>query len=92
MRFIARWPDHVPERHEVRVRCSGAYATRRRVWRRRGAMLLGAAWVNRKPLIGDQRLVCAAEDRLGLPAVATPLQRPVRYERAHRGRRGVPDW
>ena len=40
LEFIARWVDHVPERYEVRVRYSGAYATRRRVWwRRRGVML-----------------------------------------------------
>jgi hypothetical protein len=37
LEFIARWVDHVPERYEVRVRYSGAYATRRRVWwQRRG--------------------------------------------------------
>jgi len=43
LEFIARWVDHVPERYEVRVRYSGAYATRRRVWwHRRGVMLVGA--------------------------------------------------
>jgi hypothetical protein len=40
LEFIARWVDHVPERYEVRVRYSGAYSTRRRVWwRRRGVRL-----------------------------------------------------
>jgi len=40
LEFVARWVDHVPERYEVRVRYSGAYATRRRVWwRRRGVVL-----------------------------------------------------
>jgi hypothetical protein len=40
LEFIARWVDHVPERYAVRVRCSGAYATRRRVWwQRRGVTL-----------------------------------------------------
>jgi hypothetical protein len=40
LEFIARWLDHVPERYETRVRYSGAYATRRRVWwRRRGVVL-----------------------------------------------------
>ena len=44
LEFIARWVDHVPERYEVRVRYSGAYATRRRVWwQRRGVMLARAS-------------------------------------------------
>ncbi len=43
LEFIARWLDHVPERYEVRVRYSGAYATRRRVWwHRRGVTLVEA--------------------------------------------------
>ncbi|HEY3217404.1 MAG TPA: transposase [Candidatus Eisenbacteria bacterium] len=43
LEFLARWLDHVPERYEVRVRYSGAYATRRRVWwHRRGVTLVGA--------------------------------------------------
>jgi hypothetical protein len=44
LEFLARWVDHVPERYEVRVRCAGAYATRRRMsWRRRGIVLAGAS-------------------------------------------------
>ncbi len=35
LEFLARWADHVPERYEVRVRFAGAFATRRRVSRRR---------------------------------------------------------
>jgi len=43
LEFLARWVDHVPERYEVRVRYSGAYATRRRVWwQRRGVTLAQA--------------------------------------------------
>lgn len=42
LEFIARWLD-VPERYEVRLRYSGAYASRRRVWwHRRGVTLVGA--------------------------------------------------
>jgi hypothetical protein len=44
LEFIARWGDHVPERYEVRVRYSGAYATRRRVWwQQRGVRLARAS-------------------------------------------------
>ena len=44
LEFLARWVDHVPERYETRVRYSGAYATRRRVWwRRRGVRLARAS-------------------------------------------------
>ena len=43
LEFLARWVDHVPDRHEVRVRYAGAYATRRRVWwRRRGVELVAS--------------------------------------------------
>ena len=44
LEFLARGVDHVPERYEVRVRYTGAYATRRRVWwRRRGVVLVRAS-------------------------------------------------
>jgi hypothetical protein len=35
LEFLARWVDHVPVRYETRIRYYSAYATRRRVWRRR---------------------------------------------------------
>ena len=42
LEFIARWLDHVQEHHEVRLRYSGTYASRRRVWwHRRGVTLVG---------------------------------------------------
>jgi hypothetical protein len=44
LELLARRVDHVPERHEVRVRYAGAFATRRRVWwRRRGVVLVGGS-------------------------------------------------
>jgi len=50
LEFVARWVDHVPERYETRVRYYGAYATRRRVWRRRrGIVLVNAASVESNP-------------------------------------------
>jgi hypothetical protein len=36
---LARWVDDVPDCYETRVRYYGAYATRRRVWWRRGISL-----------------------------------------------------
>ncbi len=43
LEFLARWVDHVPERYEVRVRCAGANATRRRVWWRQRGIVLARA-------------------------------------------------
>ena len=55
LEFLARWVDHVPERYEVRVRYTGAYATRRRVWwRRRGVVLVRAS--------GEPRQAVAQEE------------------------------
>ena len=40
LEFLARRVDHIPAKGEVRVRYCGAYASRRRGWRRRRGVVL----------------------------------------------------
>lgn len=61
--YLARLVDHAPERYEVRVRYSGTYATRQRVWwRRRGVVLAGTSSV-----AGGLGTLCGSVQAPGIP-------------------------